>query len=243
MAADEMLVDTLVDRVSYALVNSSTPDANLDLEIRWALNEVLLDLVTRSDHWGLRMDGSVTLTSGVMDYALADDFHSLIDSSVVYTTNDRRQIQYIPETDFNDFWLQQGNQTGRPYRYFVRAKSQSTGVAQIRFWPTPTQDDTVAYRYRSMPTQVYQTVRGSGEVIDRRFPMEHIPTLIHGSVMHFPQFITDSDMRVHQMKYEQGMAKMRNKASPVEGQAFQRKAYTGGRSGGFGFGSPQITGL
>ena len=227
MAADEILVDTLVDRVSFAVTNNATCDNDLDVEIRWALNEKLLDLVTRSNHWGLRTDASFATVASQSEYALADDFHELIDSSVVFTTNDKRTLLYMPETDFNDFWLQTRNSQARPTHYWVRTRSPATGVATIKLWPTPVAVDTVAYRYRAVPTLINTTVRGAGDVLDRRFPIEHVPTLIHGAVTHFPNYLNAQDLSFHTSLYEQGVAKMKQKANPVTGQGYNRRAYVG----------------
>lgn len=227
MPVETYLVDTLVDRVSFHVTNSATPDTDLDREIRWALNEKMLDLVTRSGHWGLRTNGTISIVNGTSDYFLADDFHEMIDSSVLLTTSDKRSLVYIPETDYNDYRLQTRDATGTPSHYWISKRSPTTGQAVLHVWPTPTGSDTLAYRYRAIPAQICYSVRGSGEKLDPRFPFEHVPTLIHGAVTHFPNYINGQDLSFHAQMYQLGVEKMRSNANPVVGQTYQRKSYPG----------------
>lgn len=232
MPADDILVDTLVDRVSFQLTNSATPDSDLDREIRWAIQQSVLDALTRSGHWGIRCDGSIVTVAGDSDYALADDFHELLDQSVVFTTNTRMTLKFLPEHEFNVFQLGQASAAGRPTHYWVRSRDVDTGLATMRVWPTPTDVDTIAYRYKAVPRPIDTTLRGDGAVLDRRIPIEFCKTFVHGALTHFPRVLNNQDLQYNTAAYEQGVAKMKMKSSPVSGQTYQRRGFTGGRGGG-----------
>ncbi len=231
MAAETITLQTLHDRVANLMANHTGVDTGLTTEIKWGLHVALRELVQRVKPSGFRKDGSLTLVTSTADYSLADDFGTLIDGSIKFSVTPFTTLIRLHEQEYDGWNLDASQATGEPRRYLQRGRSASTGLAQVRVWPTPTSTyngKTVAYRYYAIPTVVYSASLASN--LDPRVDPEYHQYLVYGALFYLQNYLRGmSDLQLYLAKWEQFLKLARADEPEVIGETFQRQPYMPGR--------------
>ena len=202
-------------------------------EIKWALHCALRELIERTEHSGFRTRATITLAPSTTTYALADDFHRMIEEGVKFIASDYRTLQYISEQDWDAKMLDANTTTSDPWLYTLLGRKTTTAVAQIKFWPTPSTARGVSVHYLAFPLKMYDLANGAA--VDTRIPPEYFHILVQGALRHLPRYISDADWQKSHALWEVYVAEARKKAVQVTGQTYQKELYTSGL-GAFGLG-------
>lgn len=239
MTAPATEVDTVADRILHILVNKAGPEETLDREVRWSLQAAQLALCDKVNPTSFRDEFSITTTTGTATYDLPDDFKHVIEDTVRFSASDFRTLTEIPVQTFHRFEMTWNQSTGDPVYYHILNKSKATGNWQIFFSPTPdTSTREIVGSYRCLPDSVWNSTRGSGQLMDRRFTENHLALLVHGAISegHFSRYLNGQDLASHEKKWLEGLATSRDNNDPVVGKVYQRfptpgSSYGSGRRG------------
>jgi len=227
MASEQYLVDTIADRVLHILIGKAGPEDTLDREVRWAMQSAQLIFTNDVNPHSFRAAFSVTTTADENTYALPDDFHQIIDDTVRMDPTDQAltRLIEIPLQMFHRYQMEATLETGTPSSYRIVNKDKTTGSWQIFFHPTPDEDGLIVLGdYRSLPDPVWNSTRGSGQVLDLRFAPENLPLFVSGCIAcgHFSRYLSQQDLAAHMMTWEKGLAVAKKNNNPVVGKAYQR---------------------
>lgn len=236
MAVESVTVGTLVSRVSFRLTNSSTaPTTPIDLstEIKWALNEAMRDLMNECpEHPAFLIE--YTFSTSSQDNNLPDALIGLSGHSVRHNASPYTRLEYLPplEVDRQAPALANSSTTGRPqlYTFLGRKTSDSTGDFVLRVYPAPDTSYSLILRYYSITTSIAGAADGTE--LDRRFPREAVQTLVYGACLHFPHYLSASQLAETRELYARGLQRFLESAKPVKGIAYQSKPYGTGMASG-----------
>jgi len=224
MAQETITVGTCVARVSFMLTGNATPDSALDTEIKWALNSALRDMVSTSDHPAFRATATFNTASGTQDYDAAAAFYRIIEPSMKFTAAPKWTIKWLDQQEWDRIEGDQINASNqRPYYYTIRHRDATTGLFQIRFFPTPDATYAMSYGYFEQP--VDQSAAADGTTVDPRFPAEFHRALFMGAAAQFPQYLKPDQLLVYTKDFENAKRAMRQKSSPVVGRQHRLKSY------------------
>lgn len=227
MASEQYLVDTIADRVLHILIGKAGPEDTLDREVRWSIQSALYRFCNSVNPHAFRRSFSITTEADENTYALPDDFHQVIDDTVRLDPDGDTQgtMREIPLQMFHRYQMSTDIQTGTPCSYRIANKDKTTGSWQIFLHPTPDENDIIILGdYRSLPDPVWNSTRGSGQVIDLRFPCENIDMLVDGCIAlgKFSRYLNKADIDTHKDAWLLGLADAKKNNNPVVGKAYRR---------------------
>lgn len=228
MSVDVYKVDDVVDRILHTLVGQAGPDDNLDREVRWDLNAAQVAAINEVNPHAFRQLFSITTTDGTDTYDLPDDFHAIIEDTVRFSASDFRTLKEIPLQMYHRAQMDANESEGDPEWYHILGKSKVNSAWRIFFAPTPdTSSRVIVGNYRSLPEAVWNSTRGSGQLMDRRFPPEFIPLLVSGTIAvgHFSRYLNAIDLAYHAKTWAEGLAAFKRNNNPVVGKAYSRLPY------------------
>jgi hypothetical protein len=226
MAIESITLGTLTNRISFLLTNSASPDTDRVPEYRWAVHTALRELVSRAELTAFRVDSSFATANGTADYYLADDFCRMLEPGVYFAAADYRTLYEMTEMEFRSYELERTQQTGDPRNYLLRERNASTGLMQVRLWPTPTSVRTIKYHYLTYPAKVYDG--NDATIIDKRLPAEYHHHLLDGAMYYFTREMnTVSEYEVFARRWEQCIAEAKAKNTPTISRAQSRVPYQG----------------
>lgn len=152
----------------------------------------------------LQMVSMLAISSGVATYSLPDDFGGvIINDSVSYESgSSKRRISKVPEGKIAAL---QGktNETGDPVYYATRPKGHTaiTGMRwEITFYPTPSSDAGVRFRYPINPPTIDST---------DQYPLggaSHSETIIEAVLAAAEEYLDDDPQGVHQARFMELLA-------------------------------------
>lgn len=229
MAVESVTVGTLVSRVSFRLTNMSTaPTSPVDLatEIKWALNETLRDLMNECpEHPAFLVE--YTFSTSSQDNSLPDALIGLSGHSVRHNATPYTRLNYLPplEVDRRAPALANTSTTGRPqlYTFLGRKTSDNTGDFVLRLYPSPDTSYSLILRYYAISTSISSA--SDGTELDRRFPRECVQALVYGACLHFPHYLSASQLAETQALYARALQRFQETAKPVKGVAYHSKVY------------------
>lgn len=228
MAILEVLtVSDLVKRVHFAIANTSTVDSALTDEIKAALHWTMRRMVAHVDHPAFRMEEDLTLVASTQDYDLALDFQRIIDPGVRLNQTPFWTLTALDLQDFDRVDGTRWNQTtSRPTHYSILGRDPSTGLYQIRFFPTPDAAYPIKYRYFAYTKPIIKA--GDTELIDRRFPRDSVDGLVYGASLHFPDYLSSDKNALYSRLYAESVEAMATKAEPHAGRSRKVRGGIGG---------------
>ena len=224
MAQETITVGTLVGRTSFHLTGSATADTAMATEIKWALNSVLRDMVASSDHPAFRTNATFNTASGTQDYDTEDDFYRIIEPTMKFTAAPKYTLKWLDQQEWDRLEGDQVNSSNqRPYHYTIRHRDASSGLFQLRFFPTPDAIYAMSYDYFAHP--VDQSAAADNTTVDPRFPATFHRALYIGAATLFPQYLNRDQLAMFKAEFEQAKKDMRTKSSPVTGMTHRQKPY------------------
>lgn len=230
MAVESITVGTLVSRVAHLLTNSATADTATGNEIKFALGFLLKRLVSETRYNGFRKEG--TKAASTQDFALPDDFLEMTMRTMRFSDSPKYPIPYLPQQYFDEsslpLWLAS---TGRPKYFNIRGRDATTGLFNIRLFPTPDTTYNLVYWYQAAPANITSATSDAAE-FEPRFPRDHLLGLIYGVALYFPQYTSASQRQEYRFEYERCLKALRADADPLEGEHYQGMAYNPGHRRG-----------
>lgn len=215
-------VGYLVDRVSFAIRGLGDPDSHLKDEIKAQLGFSLIELVSMGDFPPFRDTETLSLAQCQDVYQLHETWERMIEPGVVLETDPRRPLRQIYQQDIDEY--PRTTSPARPTCYALLGRSETTGRQKIRFYPMPDQSYTVSYRFFSTPELIGPDTADT-TVVDQRFSSIFLPGLVAKTVMKFPQFLTEDQIRDAGITTQATIDRMRSMYKSAAGQSFQKKRY------------------
>lgn len=177
------LVDDLVKRVNFAITNSTTVDSTLDSDIRWALEEALMNWIVETRPQDLTTTGTVTTANGTAEYSLPDDFWEMRPNGVRIDGSPYTTLCHLQKEAFQRLQLYSNTGTGTPSHYAILQRSASTAIMSIRFYPIPNATLSIKVDYVALPSRPSTTTSGDGAYLDKRVPPALILPLVRRAAL------------------------------------------------------------
>lgn len=238
MAVESITVGDLVGWVSFELTNKATPATALATQIKVALHETLMAMLSKSDFGEFKTEATVSLVAGTQDYDLPDDFWKIVEPGVYLDDGHKTVLCWYEEQDrVEGGWLKRLETAARPSHYTVRGRqgpsvtAASRGLRTLRVLPPPDVAYTLKYTYLAMPTPI-RTASDATE-LDERFPRAQVGALWRGACLLFPNYLNGNQIGLFREAYQEGIQDMARKTTPVIGAVGHQKSYRTGRQYGY----------
>lgn len=239
MAVESITVGDLVGWVSFELTNKNTPATALGTQIKVALHETMMGMLSKSDFSEFKTEATVSLVAGTQDYDLPDDFWKIVEPGVYLDDANKTVLKWYEEQDrVEQGWVKRLESDARPCFYTIRgrqgptADAASRGRRVLRMVPTPDTTYTLRYTYLALPTPI--RTAGDSVELDERFPRAQVGALWRGACLLFPNYLNANQIALFQQAYGEGIQDMLRKTTPVIGAVQHQKSFRGGRRQGYG---------
>lgn len=235
MAAETITLAEMSKDVLMAITNAESSDSVTSRHVYLAIHAACREFVAKTEPLGFQADADITTAAGTHTYALADDVMRLIDPGFYFTASDYRTLTRATEQEARSQEWDRTQQSGDPRYYVLRTKSSTTGLIQVKFYPTPSSIRTIRYHYIALPVRLWPNVATSTN-IDIRMAAEFHPALVWGAVTHLPRYLNGvADLAWYKEMWEKALEDGRAAATPIAGQAYQRAPYRSGLGSDRGF--------
>lgn len=195
-------VDDLVKRVNFMLFGTTTIDSVYDTDIRWALEQAMVEWAVETRPQDLITTGTVTTANGTSEYSLPDDFWEMAPAGVRINQDPYYTLTWIPKSSFQRYELDGTATTGTPTHYILLARQAADAVFKMRLYPTPNATLSVKVDYYALPTKIRDSASGDGAVIDRRLPPALIGALPMRAAMNFPNLLDASQLGAFNARWQ-----------------------------------------
>ncbi len=141
--------DEILARVRRYADMRNADQGLLDSDLVDMINDALADyydkLVAIRGHSYFEKVSQFTMTPGLSEYELPDDFYQMSTVTLTWSSTELEDVRpLVSNRDISDFTTQQWERfTRKGYRVY----GSQAGVKVIRFYPTPTADITYTLRY------------------------------------------------------------------------------------------------
>lgn len=231
MAVETITLGELSKQVLMVIANaeSTTADAAMTRQVRWAIHSALREFVSRVQPVDFRDDKDITVIAATKDYSLDDSFMQMIEPGVYFTAADYRTLEYKTEQAFRAERLEASPNSSDPWFYLLRKRDSTTGAQQLRLWPTPSANRTIRYHFVALSAKLYDGTDVT--VIDPRLRPDFHQYLIDGAVYWLRRYLNvGGDWQPYHQAWERAIEAARKMQPAVVGQTYQVAPY-GGQSG------------
>ena len=163
---------------------------------RRSLNLMTAEWANRGVNLWTIEEGSVSLTSGTINYNLPADTIDLIEQVIRTGTGQNQQDINITRISAPTYGtIPNKNATGRPIQVWINRQATQPS---INVWPTPNQDNTYTFKYRRL-----RRIQDAGTGVNTQdIPFRFLPCLVAGLAFYLSMKLPNAGDRTQFLKQE-----------------------------------------
>jgi len=224
VSVESLTVGKVAGMVFQRIANTTTVASNLTSTIKFAINAGIRELVCDTCHGAFRTEATISAVVSTADYALPADFYKLIPFTLRHTTSPYEPLIFLKQQDYEFCFGPTAFATAaRPRNYGIRGANASTGLWQLRLFPTPVRDYTLNYWYHAIPSNCSEAADGTE--IDPRFPREYGHYIVEAALAHLPSFLSSEELTVSRGLVEEGKKRLMSSVYPMDAPYEQKGRY------------------